>query len=141
MVLCCKLSGVKITNLSAHPCESRDPYWNVRAICRLNAEGLKSHMTFYVYMLANQYNGTLYIGHTDDLAKRVHEHKTHAIKGFTSRYNVTRLVWFEAHETRDSAFQRERQMKVWKRDWKIALIETANRHWDDLFDGIGPTIR
>ena len=89
---------------------------------------------FWVYMLASQRNGTLYIGSTDDLAKRVWEHREEIFKGFTAQYGVKMLVWYEAHEVRESAFTRERQMKKWKRAWKIELIEKENPDWRDLYD-------
>src|SRR5438874_7732892 len=73
-------------------------------------------MLFFVYMLASQHYGTLYIGSTTDLARRVWEHKTRAVPGFTAKYGVDRLVWFEVHETLESALVRERQIKRWKRD-------------------------
>jgi putative endonuclease len=89
---------------------------------------------FYVYILASRRNGTLYTGSTDDIAERVWKHKSKAIKGFTSKYGVDMLVWYETHETRESAFQRERQMKEWKRKWKLELIETMNPDWADLYE-------
>jgi putative endonuclease len=85
-------------------------------------------------MLASKRNGTLYIGSTDDLAKRVWQHREKIRKGFTKRYDVTMLVWCEAHDTRELAFQRERRMKDWKRQWKIELIEATNPEWGDLYD-------
>ena len=91
---------------------------------------------FYVYILASQRNGTLYIGHTDDLMGRVVAHREHRVPGFTSRYDVTQLVWFEMHETRQSAFERERAMKKWRRLWKLELIENFNPGWRDLFEVI-----
>ena len=87
---------------------------------------------FYVYMLASKPYGTLYIGTTSDLARRVWEHKNNVVPGFTKRYGVDQLLWFEAHQSRDAALQREKQIKEWKRDWKINLIERENRHWRDL---------
>ena len=93
-------------------------------------------MSFYVYILASQRNGTLYIGSTDDLARRVWEHREKVRPGFTDAYGVTRLVWYEVHGTRETAFQRERQMKKWNRLWKIELIETMNPGWHDLYDGL-----
>ncbi|MEO1136718.1 MAG: GIY-YIG nuclease family protein [Pseudomonadota bacterium] len=89
---------------------------------------------FFVYILASKRNGTLYAGSTDDLAKRVWEHKEKIIKGFTSRYSVDRLVWYEPHDTREAAFTRERQIKEWKRAWKLELIEKENPDWDDLYE-------
>ena len=91
---------------------------------------------FWVYILASRRNGTLYIGSTDDLGQRVWRHKTKAISGFTAKYDVTTLVWSEAHDTRQSAFTRERQMKEWKRAWKIALVEKHNPEWRDLYEAI-----
>ena len=95
-------------------------------------------MSFFVYMLANQRNGTLYIGMTDDLPRRVWQHRTGAVPGFTSRYDVKLLVWHEAHESRESAFTRERQLKKWNRGWKLRLIETGNPDWRDLWDDLSP---
>jgi putative endonuclease len=89
-------------------------------------------MSFYVYIVASRRNGTLYIGTTDDLGRRIFEHQQGLIPGFTKKYGVKTLVWFEVHETRESAFMRERQMKKWKRKWKLQLIETANPQWRDL---------
>jgi len=86
---------------------------------------------FYVYMIASKPYGTLYIGMTSDLTRRVWEHKNNVAPGFTKRYGVDLLVWFEAHQSRDAALQREKQIKEWKRDWKINPIEREN-HWRDL---------
>lgn len=91
---------------------------------------------FFVYIVANKRNGTLYIGQTDDLSGRIWEHKQKAYKGFTSKYNCDQLVWFETHETREGAFKRERQTKKWNRVWKLQLIETSNPDWLDLYDGL-----
>jgi putative endonuclease len=87
---------------------------------------------FYVYLLASKPYGTLYIGTTSDLPRRIWEHKNRVVPGFTRQYNVDRLVWFEVHQSSDAALQRERQLKEWKRDWKINLIERGNPHWIDL---------
>jgi len=89
-------------------------------------------MSFYVYILASQRNGTLYIGYTDDLSRRMIEHKSGTFKGFAWKYGVDRLVWWEEHETRDSAWLRELRMKKWNRAWKIELIERVNPGWSDL---------
>ena len=78
-------------------------------------------------------NGTLYIGSTSNLIKRVYEHKNKLTGGFTSKYNVTQLVYFEKYEDRFSAFHRETQLKRWKRDWKLELIENSNPRWVDLY--------
>jgi len=92
---------------------------------------------FFVYLLAGEIRGTLYIGVTSDLVKRVWEHKTKAVPGFTARYGVNRLVWFEAHDTAEAAITREKQLKKWKRDWKMNLIERENPHWTDLYPSLG----
>ncbi|SJM60953.1 hypothetical protein FM111_07935 [Brevundimonas diminuta 3F5N] len=89
-------------------------------------------MFFYTYILAGRRNGTLYTGSTDDLLKRVVEHRETLRGGFTARYDVSRLVWYEHHGTRDEAFRRERQIKEWRREWKLDLIERMNPAWDDL---------
>ena len=91
-------------------------------------------MAFYVYILASERNGTLYIGLTDDLVKRVWQHRNDLRPGFTARYGVKTLVWYEAHESRESAFMRERQMKKWNRAWKLEAIEKPNPAWRDLWD-------
>jgi putative endonuclease len=87
---------------------------------------------FYTYILASRRNGTLYAGSTDNLARRMVEHQEGALRGFSTRYGVHRLVWFEGHETREAAFRRERQIKEWRRIWKLHLIEDANPDWIDL---------
>jgi putative endonuclease len=89
-------------------------------------------MAFYTYIVTSKRNGTLYIGSTDDLAHRIWEHTEKHRRGFTAKYDVIRLVWFETHETCEAAFRRERQMKKWNRAWKIELIERFNPGWDDL---------
>lgn len=91
-------------------------------------------LSFWVYIVASGRNGTLYIGHTDDLARRAWQHRTGEIPGFSSRYGCRMLVWREAHDTRDAAFQRERQLKKWKRAWKIQLIEEQNPDWRDFYE-------
>jgi len=93
-------------------------------------------MAFYVYMLASQRNGTLYIGSTDSLIKRIYEHREKVRGGFTARYGVELLVWYEQFETREGAFRRERRMKKWNRAWKIGLIERLNPGWRDLYDSL-----
>ena len=87
---------------------------------------------FWVYILASQKNGTLYCGHTDDLSKRVFAHKQGRGSAFTKKYQVTRLVWCEPHDTREAAKIREYQIKKWKRAWKVRLIEEMNPDWNDL---------
>jgi putative endonuclease len=91
---------------------------------------------FYVYILASKRNGTLYIGMTNDLVRRTYEHRGGAVEGFTKRYGVHRLVWYEAADTASAAITREKQLKKWNRAWKIRLIETMNPEWKDLYDEI-----
>ena len=87
---------------------------------------------YFVYILTNKPSGTLYIGFTDDLARRIREHKSRTCKGFAYKYNLTKLVYFEEYQTNTEAFIRERQMKKWNRSWKIELIEKNNPDWNDL---------
>ncbi len=89
-----------------------------------------------VYLLASKRNGTLYLGVTSNLVKRVWEHKNHVVAGFTDRYGVGLLVWYEPHETMESAIRREKAMKEWKRAWKLRLIEEHNPDWNDLYDSL-----
>lgn len=86
----------------------------------------------YVYILASKRNGTLYIGVTGNLARRVGEHKDHVVDGFTKKYGVERLVWYEACGSIEQAIIREKQLKKWNRDWKLTLIEKDNPEWNDL---------
>ena len=95
-------------------------------------------MAFFVYILASKRNGTLYIGMTDDLGRRLVEHREGAFSGFTKKYGVTLLVWFEVHASREEAFARERAMKKWHRKWKLELIERTNPDWHDLTDELSP---
>ncbi len=87
-------------------------------------------------MMASERNGTLYIGVTNDLIRRVYEHKTDAVPSFTSRYQLHHLVWYEHAVEIRSAIQREKQLKNWKRHWKIQLIEQANPYWNDLYPAL-----
>lgn len=89
-------------------------------------------ITYAVYMLASRKNGTLYIGVTGDLVARVGQHKAGENAGFTRKYGVKRLVWFELHGNPQDAIIREKRLKKWKRDWKISLVEENNPDWDDL---------
>ncbi len=95
----------------------------------LELQGMK---TYYVYILASKRNGTLYVGVTNDLRRRMYEHKNGIIEGFTKKYSVNRLVYFEDSADVDAAIRREKQIKGWRRDKKIALIESANPDWEDL---------
>ncbi|MAF13531.1 MAG: excinuclease ABC subunit C [Parcubacteria group bacterium] len=90
-------------------------------------------MTYYVYILASKRNGTLYVGVTNDLARRAYEHRAGLIKGFTKKYGVKVLVYFEEFDDIGFAIQRERNLKKWKRDWKLNLIESSNPDWEDLY--------
>ena len=125
---------------------TRGPGWTLPGICagvddwahvrlryrRGNALG----SMFYGYLLASRPYGTLYVETTTDLARRVWEHKNRVVSGFTKRYGIDRLVWFEVHDLAETALRREKQIKEWKRDWKINLIEHENRHWIDLFPSL-----
>jgi len=92
--------------------------------------------TFYVYILASHRNGTLYIGVTSNLIQRVYQHKKKLIDGFTKKYSIDKLVYFEVHENSNSAIIREKQMKKWRREWKLKLIEKMNPTWKDLYEEI-----
>jgi putative endonuclease len=93
-------------------------------------------VSFFVYILASRQNGTLYTGMTDDLVKRTWQHRNGVIPGFTKRYEVKTLVWYELHESRESALGRERQIKKWNRAWKLQAIEEKNPTWRDLWNDI-----
>jgi len=95
-------------------------------------------VAFYVYILANQRNGTLYIGHTESLTHRIWQHREGQIPGFTRKYGVKTLVYYEQFETRGGAFRRERAMKKWNRAWKLELIERFNPGWEDLYETLEP---
>ena len=90
-------------------------------------------MEYYVYILANKRNGTLYIGVTNDLIKRVFEHKEKLVEGFSKKYDLSLLVYFESTSDVNSAIQREKQIKSWNRAWKLRLIEKENPNWNDLY--------
>ena len=89
-----------------------------------------------VYILASKKKGTLYIGVTSNIVQRIWQHKNNVVKGFTEKYKVHTLVYYELHEEMESAITREKQMKKWKRDWKIKLIEKENPQWRDLWEEI-----
>lgn len=91
---------------------------------------------YHVYIMASQKNGTLYVGVTNDLVRRVYEHKNNLAEGFTNQYGVHKLVWFEPTGSIEAAITREKQLKNWKRDWKLALFEPTNPNWDDLYDSL-----
>ena len=96
----------------------------------------RAAMSHWVYILASRERGTLYVGVTNDLVRRVLEHRSGLADGFTKRYRVTRLVYFERFDDPRSAIQREKNVKHWSRAWKVSLIERANPEWHDLFEGI-----
>jgi putative endonuclease len=93
-------------------------------------------VSFYVYCIASGRNGTLYLGVTNDLVRRVYQHKTKALGGFTAKYGVNRLVWYECYDDAITAIAREKELKKWRRAWKLELIEKMNPDWTDLYDGI-----
>lgn len=93
-------------------------------------------MAYFVYLLASDRNGTLYVGVTNDLVRRVYEHKNKILRGFTSQYGVDRLVWFETYDDPTNAIAREKDIKKWHRAWKLRLIEQPNPQWVDLYDQI-----
>lgn len=115
-----------------HSCESRNP---VNVYISIPAEAgiqLTCMDNYFVYILANKKYGTLYVGLTDDLSRRIYEHKNKIYEGFTKQYDVKMLVYFEKHLTPEDAMKRESQLKKWKREWKIELIEKDNPDWCDL---------
>ena len=89
---------------------------------------------YYVYILANKINGPIYIGVTNDLISRVYYHKNNLVDGFTRKYHIHNLVYYEAYNDVSEAITREKRMKKWKREWKIELIEKNNPAWEDLYD-------
>ena len=93
-----------------------------------------NNKTYYVYIMASKRNGTLYIGVTNDLIRRVYEHKNSGVEGFTKKYCVHKLVYWEQLDNVESAIQREKQLKRWNRQWKIALIEKENSNWQDMYE-------
>ena len=93
-------------------------------------------MAYYFYILASRRDGAIYVGVTNDIVRRIYEHRTKAVPGFTFRYNITCLVWFEIYDDPASAISREKELKKWKRSWKVKLIEAQNPQWDDLYDSI-----
>ncbi len=89
-----------------------------------------------VYMVTNKRNGTLYVGVTSDLRKRIWQHKNKFVSGFTEKYGLDKLVWYEMHESMLSAIQREKAIKYWKRKWKLEAIEEINPEWRDLYEDL-----
>ena len=93
-------------------------------------------MQFYVYILASRKQGTLYLGVTKDLVRRTYQHREKLLPGFSSRYDIRRLVWFEVYDDPTNAIEREKKIKKWRRAWKIELIEKENPDWTDLYPEI-----
>jgi putative endonuclease len=93
-------------------------------------------MSYYIYIIASRKHGAIYIGVTNGIIRRIYEHRTKVTRGFTWKYNITRLVWFEIYEDPISAISREKELKKWKRAWKIELIEAQNPEWNDLYVSI-----
>ncbi len=92
--------------------------------------------TYYVYMMTNKRNGTLYTGMTNDLIRRVYEHRSGEIAGFTKKYGLKMLVWYEQHDDVNAAITREKNIQSWKREWKINMIQSANLEWRDLYNEV-----
>jgi len=90
-------------------------------------------MAYFIYIMASQRHGTLYIGVTNNLIRRVYEHREKITPGFTAKYNVNRLVWFDQTDSIETAIQHEKRLKHWQRAWKIEMIEKANPEWEDLY--------
>jgi putative endonuclease len=93
-------------------------------------------MNYFVYIIASRKDGAIYIGVSNDIVRRIFEHRNKLVPGFASKYNITRLVWFEMYDDPISAISREKELKKWKRSWKIQLIEAENPQWNDLYDSI-----
>jgi len=128
----CKICWACVHGFRARSLRSR-PGMTARMCCPGMTEGC---LAYYVYLLASRRHETLYLGVTNDLVRRVYEHKTKAAPGFTKRYSVDRLVWFEIHDEILSAIAREKELQKWRRDWKVRLIEETNPNWVDLYEGI-----
>lgn len=94
----------------------------------------------FIYILTNKPNGVLYIGLTTNLIRRIKDHKNKTVKGFSKKYNLTKLVYYERQENLEQAGHRERLMKKWKRDWKIELIEKSNPYWHDLYEDLAKKV-
>lgn len=115
--------------------------WSFRGAGKAREPGISlwsPSMAYYVYLLASRKDGALYIGVTNDLVRRVYEHRTKSVPGFTSRYNIAKLVWFEVYDDPVAAISREKEIKKWRRAWKIELVEAENPDWIDLYDSITP---
>ncbi len=93
-----------------------------------------ARMNYFVYIIASRKDGAIYIGVSNNIIRRIYEHRNKLVPGFASKYNITRLVWFEMYDDPISAISREKELKKWKRSWKIQLIEAENPQWNDLYD-------
>jgi putative endonuclease len=113
---------------ASSPAQAGDPV--------ITAPSMRNEKIFWVYILASTIGGTLYIGVTSDLVRRVFEHRSELMQGFTKRYGVHRLVYFEQFSDIETAIRREKRLKKWNRAWKVRLIEETNPNWDDLFPAI-----
>ena len=111
--------------------------WNAPLYLRRSGGSRNPAWQPCVYLLASRRNGTLYVGVTSNLTQRVWQHKSNLVQGFTKRYEVHTLAWFEPHGSMESAIAREKAIKGWKRAWKIALIEKSNSEWRDLYEQVG----
>jgi putative endonuclease len=115
---------------------AQDRHSGVHVFARARNPSLVLMMAYYVYLLASKKNGTLYLGVTNNIVRRIYEHKTKVVDGFTTRYGVDKLVWFEIYDDALTAIAREKELKKWRRDWKIRLIEENNLEWIDLYPEI-----
>ncbi|NUO74501.1 MAG: GIY-YIG nuclease family protein [Lysobacter sp.] len=140
--MCCGLRWRWSVGAEIEPCAPHGRHAALSIVIPANA-GIQSAAVVpkapAVYLLASAKRGTLYIGVTSNLVQRVWQHRSHATDGFSERYGVSRLVWFETHETMESAIVREKQLKKWRRDWKLELIEGGNPEWRDLWEDIATT--
>ena len=127
--------GVERSSIYRHPREGEDPFHHFDRSRPFHPDR-RMEKQYFVYVLTSGPRGTLYIGVTSDLPKRIGEHRTKAVDGFTKRYDIAHLVWFEPHATAESAIVREKQLKHWNRAWKIRLIEETNPRWHDLYEGL-----
>jgi putative endonuclease len=101
-----------------------------------NLGAAASIMSYYVYILASRKDGAIYVGVTNDIVRRIYEHRRKALPSFTSKYNITRLVWFEIYDDPISAITRDKELKKWRRTWKVQLIEAQNPEWKDVYESI-----
>jgi putative endonuclease len=133
----CAKAGFQLCTMPLASLGWNDGCWGLLVALELcKVHGMRDDIQPAVYIMANRYRGTIYIGVTSALWNRVSEHKEETFKGFTSKYGCKLLVWYEHHSDMASAIERETQMKAWKRNWKIELIEKFNPDWLDLHDHI-----